>query len=344
MARLALFLALCAIPAAGQVFTLGTPSDPCKGGNPLTIANSTETVRWGDFSCAFPVTQSGPYTVQLGFLEPCFAAGACAAGQVTKPGQRILNVLANDQPVLSGFDPFAAGATNAVPATRTVLVYPAAQTVTIRIQTVLRSGVLASVTLSPQPNQVVCGQNLTCTMRGDGTVLVDTGTSVVTKPTLQSGVLLACVGTGSSASADKCALPWPLTAYTDHMIIGYFPAFTNTGAFSLAIDSLPAVPVKIFNGGSLIDPPAGMFIAGYELDLTYSAAQNAFYLPTFPTLPPIARSVCVGSGTGWDCTGLELYRIANSAFTAVAATPAALALPACPVTSGSCWKPAVLGK
>jgi hypothetical protein len=149
MRFLALSLALCAIPAAGQTFTLGTSSDPCTGGQPLAIVNSTSTVRWGDFTCTFPVSDQGPYVVEFDVLEPCAQPGACAAGQVTKKGQRVQNIYANDAPVITSLDSFTAGATDTTMASRTVLVFASANQIVVRVQTVSRSGILARVVISP---------------------------------------------------------------------------------------------------------------------------------------------------------------------------------------------------
>lgn len=149
MFRFALLLA-AGLPLAAQSFILGTPADPCTGGAPLVIAGTTATVRWDNagFACTFPLTTSGAYIVQMKFLEPCFAANACAGGQVTKVNQRVESVYLNDQPTLVGLDPFAAGATDKQGASRWALIY-ADKSITVRVQTSVRSGVLAAVSIIP---------------------------------------------------------------------------------------------------------------------------------------------------------------------------------------------------
>lgn len=221
--RLAAILwAVATIPAAAQTFQIGTPSDGCTEaanteGGPLTVVGSTATFRYGaDFTCTFPVSTEGLYTVGLQFLEPCAQSGACAAGQVTQPGQRVENVLINDQPVLWGYDPYRdiyLSAPVSPPTTtgqRVVLVYSHFSQIVVHVQTVVRSGVLSAVQVAP-----------------------------------------------------------------------------------------------------------------------------------FPVPQTIARSQCIGSGPGYNCAGIELWKINGSAFVAVAATPSMISLPLCPANQ-TCWKPAAL--
>ena len=219
----AAFWGVCCISAGAQTFTLGTPQDPCTGGNPLTIANSTSTLRYGDFTCTFSVAADGLYTVEFDFFEPCAQPGACAAGQVTQAGQRLENLFVNSQPVLWNYDPFAdiyQGVQLNPPTTsgqRLFLIYSHYSQFSIKVQTVVRSAVLAAVVIAPAQ----------------------------------------LIGVGGIT---------------------------------------------------------------------------------------ITRSQCIGSGPGWNCAGLELYQINSKPFIASVATPPETSLPNCPVVSGACWKPAVLGK
>ncbi len=137
------------LPAAAQTFSLGSLSDPCVGGTPATITGTTNTLRYGDFKCTLPVKVDQLYSVRLDFMEPCADKGACASGQVTRAGQRVQNVLVQDSLDLSGFDSFTAGMGSVTPISRTVLAYSAAGAVVVRVQTVVRSGVLSGVTLAP---------------------------------------------------------------------------------------------------------------------------------------------------------------------------------------------------
>ena len=140
------FAILCAVglPLAAQTITLGTAIDPCTGGSTF----AAPAVRFGDFVCTFPVQADGLYTVRMDFLEPCYAAGVCGGGQITAAGQRSMNVYVQDSPALVKFDPFFAGATDKVVASRSVFTYSNQGKIIIRVETVQRSGVLAAVSLS----------------------------------------------------------------------------------------------------------------------------------------------------------------------------------------------------
>jgi len=148
MLRGLILAALLASCSAAQTFNLGSPSDPCTGGFTTTVAGTASSLRYGDFTCTFPVSQDGLFTLELDFIEPCYAPGGCGGGQVTAGG-RAENVYVNDSQVLTSFDPFTRGATNATPAVRKLLVYSAAGKVIVRVQTVVRSGVLSTVVLTP---------------------------------------------------------------------------------------------------------------------------------------------------------------------------------------------------
>lgn len=145
-----LLLMAAGLPLAAQTVILGTSSDPCTGGSPLTIAGTTNTVRWssGSFVCTFPISAAGAYIVEMRFLEPCAAAGACAGGAVTGQGQRVLNAYLNDSPVLSGLDIFASGATDKQTASRWAIVYATpASGIVVRVETRTRAAVLAAVSI-----------------------------------------------------------------------------------------------------------------------------------------------------------------------------------------------------
>jgi hypothetical protein len=145
-----LLLIAAGLPLAAQTWTIGTAADPCAGGSPLVIAGAGNTVRWDSagFICTFPIAAAGVYVVEMQFLEPCFAAGACAAGQVVRDG-RLLAAYVNDQPALAVFDPVVAGATDAAAAARSIVVYAAPPAVTVRLQTMRRAAVLSRVTITP---------------------------------------------------------------------------------------------------------------------------------------------------------------------------------------------------
>ncbi len=138
-------LCLMALPLAAQQWTLGTAVDPCVGGTAFTIPSSGATVRYGDFACTFPVSDSGSVQVQLDFVEPCQKTGDCLT-LVTKKGQRVQNTFVQDAPAVWNYDTFVAGMPGS---SRIVLAWPINGILTVRVQTVTRAGVLAAVKIGP---------------------------------------------------------------------------------------------------------------------------------------------------------------------------------------------------
>jgi hypothetical protein len=179
------FLVLAAgLPlAAQQSFNLGTSSDTnCSGGLPYSIPGSAavrygwiSSTTWpaGDIVCSFPVP-AGIYQVQMQFLEPCYAAGCSIL--VTQPGGRKMSVYAGgappDQPLLYGFDPVAAGATDKLPATRTVILQTTGPLV-LTFKTVIRGAVVSGVTITPVGSADPAG----CLRLGAITLTLQPGTS-----------------------------------------------------------------------------------------------------------------------------------------------------------------------
>jgi len=190
MAQLCL---IAASPMFAQTFTLGTAADPCVGGTAFTVPSTGATVRYGDFTCTFPVADSGNVQVQLDFIEPCQATGDCGV-LVTRKGQRVQNTFVQDSPATWNYDIFTAG----LPASsRVVLAWPVNGTVIVRVQTVVRAGVLAGVRIGPM------NVNLTATCVGSGPGWDCTGLGLigkfVTSPaTAQMLNLPKCTGTGTS--------------------------------------------------------------------------------------------------------------------------------------------------
>jgi hypothetical protein len=289
-------LALCAIHAAGQTFMLGTASDPCAGGQPLTIATSASTVRWGDFTCTFPVQQlgaaalpiDGPYTVRLEFLEPCFAVGACSGGQVTKVGQRAENVFVDGTPALSGLDTFAAGATDTTPAVRKFILYSVAGSITLRVQTVLRSGVLSRVSIQPT------------------TIPWSTNTGIGKGLTVSSDGLLTIDATVPQTGADQV---W--TGRND---------FTAGTVLLPATASLMLSPATgVAQGGTAVMPltfrPGATQPAGLQWTFSYAAADvAAIAVAPGPAAIAAAKTLtCAGSGGSYIClaTGINTNTIAG---------------------------------
>jgi hypothetical protein len=152
--KILLAIVICAASLSAQRYTLGTDGDGCSGGAPLTVAGGTATTRWGqmpvpgDFVCTFN-TPDGLYSVRLDFLEPCYAAGACAGGQITKPGQRLENIYIRGGPIVQNFDPYLAGATDKVLASATYPAFATGGSISVRVQTVARSAVLAAIEIQP---------------------------------------------------------------------------------------------------------------------------------------------------------------------------------------------------
>lgn len=141
--------------ASAQSFTLGTSSDPCSGGFPLTIASGA-TVRFGsDFTCTLTVSAPGMYAVDARFLEPCYLAGSCGAGIVNSQSGRTQNVFVNGRIILWSFSPFVAGSTDSSPAiARSITEADAQNHIIVRVVALpcsrsSCSAVLAGVSITP---------------------------------------------------------------------------------------------------------------------------------------------------------------------------------------------------
>jgi len=144
MLKLVALLGLMAAPLVAQQWTLGTAADPCVGGTAFKIPSTGATVRYGDFTCIFPVGVTCMRKVQLDFIEPCQVAGDCSV-LVTKRGQRVQHVFVQDQPAVWNYDIAVAGLPSS---SRTVFSFSADGKIIVRVQTVLRAAVLAGVTIS----------------------------------------------------------------------------------------------------------------------------------------------------------------------------------------------------
>lgn len=301
-------------PLFSQI-TLGTDADPCTGGAPLAIYQTQNTVRWSNtnFTCTLPVTTPGVYTLLLTFLEPCYKVGACAAGQITKPGQRIETVFVNDQPVLWNFDPFAAGATDSTPAGRAVMV-SLASAATVKVQTVFRSGVLSGVSLTPfAPTPDLSSYALKSDLGNyvpyfGATQAVDLGLFGLTA----NGVVVTS-GTATPGRITFRKGACPTAAEISQLL-------ATGGEVTLCVDTDGRLYEVVLSTGEKL--PAG----------------------SAPTLP-IARATCAGAP---NCAQVDLYTFTlqngtKRTQTAVPATADALAIPACPSpTGGVCWHPALV--
>lgn len=84
------------------------------------------------------------------------------------------------------------------------------------------------------------------------------------------GRVTYAVDTGT-ANAILVALPKTMTAYTDGAIITVKLAASNTGATTINVDGLGAVPVKLFDG---TDPDSGDLVVGDRATLIYSGADS----------------------------------------------------------------------
>jgi hypothetical protein len=146
--------------AAAAVIDCGSATDSnFTGGSAFTIANppaglADTTLRYGQqFSYSIPVVDGQPYVVRFVFVEPC---GACSAGNITGPGQRIFSVLVNDQPVLPNLDLWAVsaeppGTTSAalVSIVRSVTVMPASGVINITFIGIVRTAVVSEIDITP---------------------------------------------------------------------------------------------------------------------------------------------------------------------------------------------------
>ena len=102
---------------------------------------------------------------------------------------------------------------------------------------------------------------------------------VVTNPRLQSNQSLFCDALAGSADDYACPLSPVLNAYDTGMILYWRPQSTPAGsAVTLAVNSLPAKPVKLSDGQS--DPVEGDIVAGRLYPLWFDG--TVFRLPSLP--------------------------------------------------------------
>jgi hypothetical protein len=137
-----LLAAVLPLGIAAQTFQLGSSSDPCVGGAPW----STPPLRYGNFTCTFPVSSPGFYQVTLTFQEP----------NVVQAGGRVFNVTVGSFPAIQNLDLVREGAsTSSVTISRTVPAISLDGTIKVQLTTVVRNAVLSSVTVEPGQIQVV---------------------------------------------------------------------------------------------------------------------------------------------------------------------------------------------
>jgi hypothetical protein len=288
--RLAGLVCAFSLTLNAQTYTLGTASDPCVGGSGFTVFQSALTVRYSNtsFTCTFPVSPDGLYTLELDFLEPCFAAGACSGGQVTAAGQRIENVYANQTPVLLGFDPFAAGATASTPAKRTMLAYSAGGQIVVNVQTVVRSAVLSGAVIT----------------QGVGTISLAPTAPPVTIPAGMGAIIFVDSADGRLKVA-KPGIPTtppappnpPTLAQLEPPSAGNGIAAIVPGQPIISIDSTvaqlnPSNPnvwggKQDFSGASLVfPPPASLQLQAGTVAAGGTAALNLTFAPSSPVNLP----------------------------------------------------------
>jgi hypothetical protein len=137
---------------------------------------------------------------------------------------------------------------------------------------------------------VTCGNGLVCTesgTSGDLSVSADTTSLLVTKAALQSGAVLRCVSSATSA-AHSCAMSPQLLAYAAGMVVEFTPsAAPLSGATTLNINGLGSKAIKQADGTS--DPQS--VAAGQQIPLRYDGtvfrmpAEMAMPAGTFSTMP-----------------------------------------------------------
>lgn len=334
-----IWLFLLIAPLSAQTFTVGHPDDPCTGGTPFTVPSSGQTVRFGDFTCTFPVgftaNSVGAVYVQLDFTEPCQAQGDCGV-LVNKAGQRIQHTFVNDMPAVWSYDIYAAGLPTSH---RTVTSYvtmglvndTAIGQVTVKVQTVVRAGVLSGVVITPvNPSKtgIQCGLDLVCTNLDAGTTKIDIGPTVATQAKIRAGTVLICQDTGPvNALACSPTLPWD--GYANGTVVQVVPANTNTGPATLSISSISPAPIKKSDGTTDLAP--GDLVAGRQVALTFDG--TVFRLPAVITFNGAAGGTIAQS----TLNGISLFKLQGSSYLAVPATPQALAIPTCPATV-PCWQ------
>lgn len=166
MRRIAISLAglvLAALHVAGQPITIypgaagdtGYSSPPGISTTAYTVlqpisatppGTNVTTMRYGsDFTYSFLLAGPGIYTVTMYFVEPCSPI-ACG-GWINAPGQRVFSVAANDQPILSNLDLFAA-AGSLVATARAALIAVPGNTLNLRFTASVRNAVISAITIS----------------------------------------------------------------------------------------------------------------------------------------------------------------------------------------------------
>lgn len=136
-----LFLIECGLPT-DSMFT---------GGVSFTIqtgAMAGKTVRSGQsFTYKIPAPDGTPQVITFSFAEPCGPGAGCSL-PVTGPGQRVFSVAVNDQLVFPRIDIFSvAGLQSTI--TRSVVVMPSEELLTITLTGISRTAVLSSIGITP---------------------------------------------------------------------------------------------------------------------------------------------------------------------------------------------------
>jgi hypothetical protein len=129
-----------------------------------------------------------------------------------------------------------------------------------------------------------------------------------------------CTDVGST-DAYACSHPAEaqLTTYKTGHRQTFIAATANTGAATLALDGLSAIPLKVRAGSTKIDPPTGTICAGSKVEAVYDGTD--FEIVSLPCSPVITA----GNATAIK-TLLSLENVANTADASKAvATAAALA-------------------
>ncbi len=156
LARLLLFLAVPALTfAATTTIDCGSATDSnFTGGQaftavPLAPPGTLDlTLRYGSkFSYSIPAANV-PYIITFHFLEPC-GAGACSAGDVTAPRQRLFSISINDQLIYPALDIFALAGGALLPITRSVNVVGADQMLNISFTASVRTAVVSAIDFTP---------------------------------------------------------------------------------------------------------------------------------------------------------------------------------------------------
>ena len=112
---------------------------------------------------------------------------------------------------------------------------------------------------------------------------------VQTRGNAQAGTDTLCISAGLSATGFTCSFGLMLQSYSIGMVVNWIPNFNATGTgTTLAIDGLPAVPVKLSNGTG--NPEAADLMAGRLYSIWYDGTVFRLARETDPVTSGVAQT------------------------------------------------------